>query len=172
MGRRIQLKSHHTPDELRDAYRAEQTSVRARQIQVVWMVSQGLPTKQILSVTGLCRSWVYSVCRRYNEEGLAGLGDRRSDNGGHGRLLDDEGLDELRALLDGPPPDGGLWTSPKVAAWMSKKLDREVSFKVAWTYMTRLGFSLQVPRPSHASGDEETKEAFKKGGSRKPSKKY
>ena len=33
----------------------------------------------------------------------------------------------LRERLVEPPPDGGLWTGPKVAAWLSARLDRTVS---------------------------------------------
>jgi hypothetical protein len=56
----------------------------------------------------------------------------------------------LRAALAEPPADGGLWTGPKVAAWMAARLGREVWPQRGWGYLKKLGHSLQVPRPRHA----------------------
>lgn len=49
-----------------------------------------------------------------------------------------------------PHPDGGLWTGRKVAAWVSKETKTCVSHVTGWHYLRRLGFTIQVPRPSHA----------------------
>ena len=108
------------------------------------MVARGIPTRQIQAATGLSAAWIYTLCRRYSEGGLAQLGDRRAQNGGHQRLLSDAELDTLRSMLATPPRDGGAWTSPKVAAWMSRVLGRTVSSKVAWEYIQRVGYSLQA----------------------------
>jgi len=44
-----------------------------------------------------------------------------------GPLLDDVQQAQLWQALQGKPADGGLWTGPKVAAWMSELLGRPVS---------------------------------------------
>jgi transposase len=69
----------------------------------------------------------------------------------------------LETALLSPPADGGLWTSPKVAAWISEVLGRPVSAVTGWKYLKRLGFTLQTPRLQHqaaASGEEQ--QALKK----------
>ena len=56
-------------------------------------------------------------------EGEAALPDKRKNNGGR-RFLDETQQAALEAALSAPPSDGGLWTGPKVAAWISETLER------------------------------------------------
>lgn len=53
---------------------------------------------------------------------------------------------ELDKALRSLAPDGGLWTGPKVAAWIAQKSGHEVHHSTAWRALKRLGFSLQTPR--------------------------
>jgi transposase len=70
---------------------------------------------------------------------------------------------ELAAALRAPAPDGGLWTAPKVAAWVERRTGRGVHETTAWRAMRRLGFTLQAPRPRHARAASEREQArFKK----------
>ena len=56
----------------------------------------------------------------------------------------------LRARLEAPPPDGGLWSSRKVAAWMAGELGlAEVSPQRGWEALEAIGWSVQKPRPAH-----------------------
>ena len=72
-------------------------------------------------------------------------------------------MDELRnAVLKETPPGGGLWTGPKVAQWMTVKLNRPVSPQRAWDYLQRLRMSKQTPRPRHTRASAEDQEDFKK----------
>src|SRR3954452_13689611 len=77
-------------------------------------------------------------------------------------------LEKLKARLLNPPPDGGLWTSPKVAAWMAGELGlAEVLPQRGWEALKAIGWSVQKPRPRHpASATPEEREAFKKSWSR------
>ena len=54
------------------------------------------------------------------------------------------------------------WTGHDVAAWMSERLGRPISYRLGWSYLVRLKHSPQVPRPQHALGDPEEQETFKK----------
>src|SRR4051794_27750743 len=74
----------------------------------------------------------------------------------------------VKARLLEPPPDGGLWTSPKVAAWMAGELGlAEVLPQRGWEALKAIGWSVQKPRPRHpASATPEEREAFKKSWSR------
>jgi transposase len=168
VARPITVRPDLTPDELHKRHRAAHDPVAARQFQVVWLAASGKSSKVICEATGFSRDWVFKIIGRYNELGPEGLGDRRANNGGHGRILTEEHIAALRERLESPPDDGGLWTSPKIGAWLSDLVGREVHFKLAWVYMKRLGYSLKRPRPAHEKSDPEAREAFKKGGSEKP----
>jgi transposase len=74
-------------------------------------------------------------------------------------------LDELRQALLGPAPQGDVWNSRTVAAWLSTRTGRPVSQDAALRYLHLLDFTPQAPRPRHvkaASPEERT--AFKKSG--------
>jgi transposase len=119
----------------------------------------------VAEVTGYSTKWVREILRRYQERGVEGLGDRRHHNPGAAEraLLDAAQREELREALKRPPPDGGLWSGPKVALWMAQKTARRrVRAQRGWDYLKKLGHTPQVPRPSHAEADPEEQEDFKK----------
>ncbi len=145
------------------AYRRERDAVRRSHLQVIWLLLDGMATAEVSRVTGFGVRWIEKLIHRWNGAGLAGLGDRRRGNAGREPVLDTAGRAVLTALLEGAPPDGGLWSGRKVAAWMSERLGRPVDAKLGLVYLHRLGFSLQRPRPKHArSATPEERAAFKK----------
>src|SRR5512134_2476735 len=165
----LALVAHLSTAELGQRYRAARQAIERSHLQIVWLLSQGWSEREVALVTGYGRRWVAEIVRRYNAAGPAGLGDRRNRNAGAKSLLDEESKAELNAVLAEPPADGGLWTGPKVAAWMSARLGRKIWPQRGWDYLRKLGYSSQVPRPRHAkAASAEEQEAFKR--SRKPSK--
>ena len=161
-GREI-LRWHAGAEEVRAAYREERDRVRRAHLQVIWLLLSGDPASEVARVTGFTRRWIAVLIGRWNEAGLAGLGDRRRGNASAEPLLDEIGLAALAAALEGAPADGGLWNGRQVAAWMSAYLGREVSPKRGLDYLHRLGFSRQRPRPRHVKAvGPEGRQAFKK----------
>jgi transposase len=67
--------------------------------------------------------------------------------------------------LQGPPPDGGLWTGPKLRDWVERELGKRLSFYPIYRLLHEMGFALRVPRPRHRKADGEAQEAFKKTSS-------
>src|SRR4029079_9355842 len=69
-----------------------------------------------------------------------------------------------RARLEAPPPDGGLWSSRKVAAWMAGELGlAEVLPQRGWEALKAIDWSVQKPRPGDpGAATPEEREAFKK----------
>jgi len=130
-------------------------------------MSLGDSMREVAEMVGYSQKWVREIARRYEAEGVEGLGDRRHGNPGarERALLDEEGQAELRAaLVEGPPPGGGMWSGPKVARWIEQRTGAEkVHAQRGWEYLRKVGMSPQVPRPSNAQGaDFEEREAFKK----------
>ena len=114
-------------------------------------------------MTGYGRRWIGAIVRRYDEAGPDGLGDGRAGNAGAKPLLDADGEAALGAALAGAPADGGLWTGPKVAAWMAARLGREIRPQRGWDYLRKLEHSLQTPRPRNAkAASAEEQDPYKK----------
>jgi transposase len=149
------LAAHLSPAELGQRYRAARSPIERSHLQIVWLLSQGRDEREVARVTGYGRRWVGEIVRRYNEVGPDGLGDRRRGNAGAKPLLGAADEAALRAALAAPPADGGLWTGPKVAAWMGVRLGREVWPQRGWDYLKKLGYSAQRPRHAKAASAEE-----------------
>jgi transposase len=152
---------------LEGLYRKASDPVLRTHLLMVWRVSLGDPPREVARMVGYSEKWTREIARRYESEGIEGLGDRRHSNPGarERALLDEEGRAELRAaLLEGPPPGGGMCNGPKVARWIEEKTGSErVHAQRGWEYLRKAGHTPQVPRPSNALGaDAEEQEAFKK----------
>jgi transposase len=157
------LAAHLSPAELGQRYRAARSPIERSHLQIVWLLSRGLSEREVAQVTGYGRRWIAEIVGRYDREGPDGLGDRRRGNAGARPLLGAEDEAALRAALARPPSDGGLWTGPKVAAWMAARLGRKVWPQRGWDYLRKLGHSPQVPRPRHAkAASPEEQAAYKK----------
>jgi transposase len=153
--------------QLEGLYRKASDPVLRTHLLMVWRMSLGDSIREVAGMVGYSEKWVREIARRYESEGVEGLGDRRHGNPGakERALLDEEGQAELReALLEESPPGGGMWSGPKVARWIEEKTGMErVHAQRGWEYLRKVGMSPQVPRPSDAQGaDSKEREAFKK----------
>jgi transposase len=163
----LEVAGHLSTEELGRRYRAARDRIARGHLQVVWLLAQGRSRGEVARVMGYGEHWVAEIVRRYDEGGPDGLGDRRARNAGAKPLLGAEDEAALRAALAEPPTDGGLWTGPKVAAWMGARLGREVWPQRGWDYLRKLGYSPQVPRPRHAKvASPEEQAAYKKSSPR------
>jgi hypothetical protein len=104
MTSRIFLAPHHSTEELERRYKAADGGVERGHLHIIWLLSRS--AKFVAEVTGYTPT--SKILWRYNDHGLAGLGDGRLDNPGAAPLLDPAQLEELRDLVSEPPPDGGL----------------------------------------------------------------
>ncbi len=147
-------------------YRKATGPVLRTHLLMVWRMSLGGSIREVARMVGYSEKWVREIARRYESEGVEGLGDRRHANPGATQraLLDEEGQAELRAALEGSPPGGGMWTGPKVALWIARRMgaEKKVHAQRGWEYLRKAGMSPQIPRPSNARADAEEQEAFKK----------
>jgi transposase len=140
-------------DALERRYRAAKDPVARRHWQIVWLLAQGKPSAQVAAVTCYTANWVRSIAQRYNRHGPAGLGDHRYRNPGCPGLLSMAQSRALASALAQPPADGGLWTGPKVAAWMAATLGRPVHPQRGWEMRQRLGLRPKTRRPRHVKAD-------------------
>jgi transposase len=159
---RIFVAPHHSTEELERRYKAADDGIERGHLQIIWLLSQGRSAKFVAEVTGYTPTWVSKILWRYNDHGLAGLGDGRLDNPGAAPLLDEVQLEELRDVVSEPPPDGGLWTGRKVACWITGRIGRTVSPQRGVEYLRRLDLTRQVPRPANPKASLYEQARFKK----------
>jgi len=162
MPRLARIESHFTAGELLKRFRDCDDATEKIHWQAVLLRTQGRSTAEVAAICGYKVDWVRRLVRRYNAHGADGLRDGHRNNGKK-PMMGDAQMEELRnAVLQETPPGGGLWTGPKVAQWMTVKLNRTVSPQRAWDYLQRLRMSKQTPRPRHARASTEDQEDFKK----------
>lgn len=165
MPRCVSVASHLPPDDLEQRYRQSRDPVERSHWHMLWLVAMGYTCPAVGRLLGYSEDWVRTIVHRYNSHGPAGVADQRHANPGHAPLLTPELRAELEQALTAAPPDGGLWTSPKVAAWMAERLGRPVTKQRGWEALRALGFTLHQPRTHATTADPDAQDAFKKGGS-------
>jgi transposase len=149
---RLPIVLHLPPEEIARRYRSCRSGVEKTHWQVLWLLTrpgQPLSPAQAAQQVGLTPVWCRALLKRWNADGPVGLADRRvGANGGQSKLTPEQHID-LWAALRKSPPYGGLWTGPKVAAYVRDRWDVRVCKQTGWEWLRGLGFSPQVPRPSH-----------------------
>src|SRR3984893_6476387 len=162
MAKRVTIQTELTTEELHDRYRSAATAVERTHWHILWLIKEGHTPNEIAFVLGYTARWVRTIVQRWNKAGEQGIRDQRQTLPGAPCLLTAEQQKELDHALEQPPADGGLWSGPKVAAWMQEQLGRPVAPQRGWDYLCRVGYSTRVPRPQHAKADPEKQEEFKK----------
>jgi transposase len=110
------------------------------------------------------RDWVH----RYNEEGLAGLRDRRRP-GRKPRLTPEQEAELAAAVERGPDPDrDGVvrWRRVDLQALIETRFAVRLHERTVGKVLRRLGFARLSVRPKHPKADETAQAAFKKASPR------
>ncbi len=162
---RIPFARHPTVNQIANKFRACRRPVEKARWHAVWLLARtDVPRTpaEVADVVGLSAVTVRAVLHRWNAAGPPGLTDEREGNGSEPRLTARRRA-ALYAALQKRPPDGGLWTGPKVARYVADRWGVAVGPVTGWRWLRALGFSLQVPRPSHPrSADPPTRRGWKK----------
>jgi transposase len=163
--RRLPFVRHLPVGKLRHKYRSCRHPVEKPRWHALWLLARTDEPRtpaQVADLVGLSAVTVRAVLHRWNDLGLEGVGDRRRHNGADPKLAARR-RDALYAALQKRPPDGGLWTGPKVARYVRDRWQVAVRPETGWRWLRDLGFTLQVPRPSHPkSADRPTRRRWKK----------
>ena len=158
------VADHLSIEALAERYRGCEDACAARHYQTIWLLAQGHTIAEVSGLTSLVPRWIEELLARYNLIGEKALGDLRRHNGARPSVLKPDLLARLQIRLKEPPPDGGLWTSRKVADWMARQLGLEkLAPQRGWEALNAVGWSIQSPRPRNpkAAGAQE-QAAFKK----------
>jgi hypothetical protein len=75
MPKTIKLKPYLGSEELEGLYRKAHDPVERSHYQIIWLISTGKTTTEVMEVTGYSRGWIQQLARRYNADGPQALGD-------------------------------------------------------------------------------------------------
>lgn len=158
----IELKAQHSVIELKEPFRSCTCAVERRRTQVMWWLREGRSRQEVLALSAYSNSSLVELIKRYNEEGIAGLRDRRHENSGAPSLLSDEEMLLLAQVIRKDYAESKVWDGAKVVAWLRDTFAKKVHISRAYEYLAATGFSLQTPRPAHSKADLAEQERFKK----------
>ena len=170
----VRVVEHLSVAELEARYETSEDVTSSRHFQTIFLLAKGHSTREVAEITSFGLRWVEQLLERYNALGPGSMGDLRRDNRSVATVLKPELLQRLRVRLDEPPPDGGSWTSGKVARWMADELGLEkVAAQRGWEALKAIGWSIQKPRPRNpkaatAAEQDDFKKKSPKSSPKKP----
>ncbi len=149
---RIEIATHLTPKEVHERYRSCRNVLERERWHILsLMIGDGYAcsTFEAAMIVRKTPRSVRNIVNRYNKEGPEGLQDKRKKHSGRKLVLTKKQQQQLFRSIQKAPADGGLWSGPKVTAWVQEHAGKRVSKFTGWHYLRRLGFTIQVPRPAH-----------------------
>ena len=149
--RRLPVVAHLPPEEVGRRYRHCPDPKEKTRWHLIWLLGrreQPLSCEQAAPLVGLSDVHARALLKRWNAQGPNGLADRRRANKSQGKLTARQQA-ELYDVLQQEPPDGGLWSGPKVVAYVRGRFGVAAHPGTGWRWLKKLGFRLVVPRPRH-----------------------
>src|ERR687884_471818 len=140
----------------------------ARRMLALALVLEGTSREEAARAAGMDRQTLRDWVRRYNEEGLAGLRDRRRP-GPRPRLSPEQEAELATAVERGPDPDrDGVvrWRRVDLKALIETRFAVRLHERSVGKVLRRLGFTRLSVRPRHPKADAAAQDAFKKASPR------
>jgi transposase len=129
------------------------------------MVLEGQSRSDAARLCGMDRQTLRDWVHRYNEEGLAGLSDRRGRGGPPKRLTAEQEAVIAELVRSGPDrAEHGVvrWRRVDLAAVIERRFDVRLAERTVGKLLRRLGFVRLSVRPRHPAHDAAAQEAHKK----------
>ena len=149
--KRLPVVAHLPLEEVRRRYRLCPDPKEKTRWHLLWLLLRPAGPaccEQAAPLVGLSDVHARAVLKRWNAQGPEGLADRRRHNKSRGKLTPAQQA-QLYDALQQEPADGGLWSGPKVAAYVRDRFGVSACPQTGWRWLRRLGFRLVVPRPRH-----------------------
>src|SRR5260221_12734781 len=135
MARRIHLQPHLSVEELERRYRAAKEPNERTWWQILWLLAQGHTATELSAVIGYRAYWIGQIAKRYNEQGPAGMQNRRHTTSYRPPPVLSLALqEELRAALAEAAARNEPWTGGAVAGCVGHSLRAPLSPHLALTH--------------------------------------
>ena len=159
----MNIKKHHTTQELQTLYRTETNARLARRIQGVYLASKELTCSQITAVTGDARRTIQQWVRKYNKQGITGLKDKPR-SGQPTKLPRKAERYFCQRIEKGPTEKDGVsvLNGPAIRWILENEFGVLYSRQGLYDLLHRLGYSCLYPRPQHENADPQAQQEFKK----------
>lgn len=160
----LTIRKDRTPAMLRKLAKEERDVRVARRLLAIANALSGMSRGEAATSAGMDRQTLRDWVLRYNEHGVAGLGDRKS-SGRPPMLTADEQAELLAIVMAGPDPkrDGFCaFTRDDLVAVARTRFGKSMHPTSMGRLLKKLGLSRQKARPSHPMKDPAAAAAFKK----------
>lgn len=159
----MNVKSHHTTEELRTFYRSEKNARLAHRIHGVYLASKGLTCPEIMAVTTTARRTIQQWVHKYNEQGIAGLKDKPRP-GTPTKLPRKKEIEFQKRIEAGPTEADGVsvLNGPAIRRILEREFGVLYSRQGIYDLLHRLGYSCLCPRPQHENANPQLQAEFKK----------
>jgi len=162
----MNLKNHHTVQELKTLYRTEKDARLARRIHGVYLAAKGLSCTQIMTITGAARRTIQQWVHKYNQHLIDGLKDKPRP-GQPTKLLRIDEPRFCKRIDAGPTEKDGVsvLNGPAIRRILEREFGVLYSTQGLYDLLHRLGYSRLCPRPQHEKADPQLQQEFKKTSS-------
>jgi transposase len=147
-------------------YRRERRADVRPRVHGLWLVRAGRSAREAAEVLGVHERTVTRWLGWYRQGGLAAVEGRHAGGQGAPAFL----TPEQRAELADAVATGRFRTAAEIRAWVAERWGVAYAEGGMYALLKRLGCGPKVPRPVHEKADHRAQARWKKGGSRRPSR--
>jgi len=158
----MNIKDHHTAQELKTLYSTEKDARLARRIHGVYLAARRLSCTQIMTVTWAARRTIQQWIHKYNEHGIDGLKDKPRP-GQPTKLPRRDELRFCKRIEAGPTKKDGVsvLNGPAIRRILEREFGVLYSRQGLYDLLHRLGYSRLCPRPQHENADPQLQRQLK-----------
>lgn len=159
----MNVKSHHTSNQLLKMYRIEPNPRLARRIHGVYLASKGLTCPEIIKIIGASRRTIQQWVQKHNNGGIEELEDKPRP-GQPTKLRRDMEQQFCRRIESGPSKQDSVsvLNGPAIKRLLEREFGVVYSLRGVYDLLYRLGYSCLCPRPRHEKTDRKAQQEFKK----------
>jgi transposase len=163
----MNIKPHHTNQQLQKLYRNEPDARLARRIHGVYLANKGLTCPQIMEITGSARRTIQQWVAKYNAGGIEALKDSPR-SGAPTKLSQKQQQALCKRIEAGPTQQDGVsvLNGPTIRKILEQEFRVSYSLWGIYRLLHRLRFSCLCPRPQHEKSEPKLQEDFKKTSSK------
>ena len=159
----MNVKSHHTSNQLLKMYKTEPNSRLARRIHGIYLAHKGHTCPEIIKIIGASRRTIQQWIQKYNKGGIKELKDKPRP-GQPTKLPRDMEQHFCCRIASGPSKQDSVsvLNGPAIKRLLEREFGVVYSLWGVYDLLHRLGYSCLCPRPQHEKADPKAQQKFKK----------